>query len=220
MVKDIPKWLATYLNLAGAGRIEKAVARAETSTSGEIVPLLVRRSTSVALVPLSTALFTALLAFAIEHSLGLLSSPHLLQTWLWIAVLLCVSMLGFLLGHLPWVQRLLLPHGELKSSAEQRALLEFYQARLNKTDGGTGILLFVSLLEHQAFVLADEGIAKHCQPAVFEGVVKALIEGAKAKDLASGYEKAIALCTEILTPYFPLKTGDVNELKDYLRIKE
>lgn len=219
MVKDIPKWLASDLDLAGAHRIEDAVRRAEQRTSGEIVPLLVQRSTPLSLVPLTVALATALFGFALEHSLGLLDGS-LAHTWLWLAVLIALSGCGYLLGLTPRVQRFVLPRVERKACVDQRALLEFYLAQLSKTEGGTGILLFVSLLEHQAVVLADEGIAKYCQPAVFEGVVAALIAGAKAKDLASGYEKAIELCADILTPHFPIKRGDVNELKDYLRIKE
>lgn len=219
MVNEIPNWLKSYLNQDGARRIEEAVRSAEKKTSGEIVPLLVQRSTPASLVPLCLSLAFALFAYALEHSLGLLDAS-LLHTWLWLLVLLLVAAFGYFLGFLPAVQRFVLPHAERKACVAQRALLEFYLAHLNKTQGGTGILLFVSLMEHQAVVLADEGIAKHCEAQVFEGVVAALVEGAKAKDLALGYEKAIKLCTDILTPYFPIQAGDVNELRDYLRIKE
>ena len=54
----LPSWATRALGAQGHERIEAAIARAEARTSGEIVPLLVRRSSTVGHVPL---LATALL---------------------------------------------------------------------------------------------------------------------------------------------------------------
>jgi putative membrane protein len=118
------------------------------------------------------------------------------------------------------IQRFFLPRSEQTLAVERRALLEFYAADLKQTKGGTGILLFVSLLEHRAVVLADKGIAQHCKPAIFDAVVQDLIRGAKNRDLGLGYEQAIRRCSDLLQPYFPRLDSDRNELADGLLIKE
>jgi putative membrane protein len=140
--------------------------------------------------------------------------------WVWALLFLLAVLLGQWIGRWGGFQRLILPRGERKEAVHQRALLEFHEAGLNKTEGETGILLFVSLLEHEAVVLFDKGIARHCTPEVFQNVVAALIEGAKTGDLAGGYQRAIALCTDVLSKHFPPRAVNPNELKDYLRIEE
>ncbi len=47
-------WARRALGNDGADRIEAAIAEAESHTSGEIVPILVRRSSTVGHVPLAT----------------------------------------------------------------------------------------------------------------------------------------------------------------------
>ena len=54
-----PNWARQVLGDDGVERIETAIADAESSTSGEIVPILVRRSSTVGHVPLAS--FTLLL---------------------------------------------------------------------------------------------------------------------------------------------------------------
>lgn len=219
MVKEIPKWLERGLDLAGAKRIEEAVKRAERSTSGEIVPMLVQHSAVNALAPMIMALLFLLIILGVKHSLFLIGHPFDSE-FAWSLILLLGALAGFFLGRLPTVQRFLLPRDEKRRQARERAMLEFYAAGLNHTRGGTGILLFVSWEERQAVVLADEGIAKHCQPHVFEEVVNDLIRGAKRHDVAGGFEEAVARCAALLVPYFPRAVDDSNELKDYLIIKD
>ncbi len=217
MVERIPSWLGRSVDRAGVERIEAAVRAGELKTAGEIVPVVVRRSTRLGVLPFFTASLSLLLFLGLKLE-GLL--PWELHLWTLIPFSLGFLTLGYALGLSSLVQRFLLPAQEQKDSVEQRALLEFYGSQLDKTDGRTGILLFVSLMEHRAVVLADKGIAQHCQPQVFDEVVADLISGAKSGDLSAGYVKAIARCSDILAPHFPPSSADKNELKDYLRIKE
>ena len=50
--QELPRWAHRILGNDGAERIEAAIAEAESRTSGEIVPILVRRSSTVGHVPL------------------------------------------------------------------------------------------------------------------------------------------------------------------------
>ena len=47
----VPKWLKSYMSSSGHAQIQKAIEIAEKKTSGEIVPMVVRSSATVAHVP-------------------------------------------------------------------------------------------------------------------------------------------------------------------------
>jgi putative membrane protein len=217
MVKEIPAWLRSYLSLEGASRIERAVSDAEAKTSGEIVPMLVYRSTVSSNSDVLGALFGLLLALCIKHIL-VLTMGWAGHDLLWSIGFVIAGMSGYMLARLPAVERLLIPRKDQKLETERRAMLAFYEAGLSATEGRTGILLFVSFFERQAVVLADQGIARFCKPEDFQELVHDLVQGAKDHKLVEGFEKAIARCQGILAPHFPPLTSNPNELKDYLRI--
>ncbi len=215
VTQDLPTWLGSVIERSGVERIETAVRLGEAKTAGEIVPVVVRRSTSLGLLPLLTACLALLICvfFKLE---GLVAWDG----WTAGLIYLLATSVGYGLAFIPAVQRWLLPARDQQNAVEQRALLEFYAAHLDRTERGTGILLFVSLLERRAVVLADKGIAQHCQPVIFDQVAADLINGAKSGDLSAGFVVAVERCAGILAPHFPPLAADKNELKDYLRIKE
>ncbi len=217
MVKDIPKWLQPYLDGPGAAQIERAVQVAEAETSGEIVPMLVYRSTVASWPPLMGALCALLLM--------MISKLGLMYVWqaefpdyVWAISYTLGIAAGFYLGHWDRLERWLIPSHDQKISVERRAMLAFYELGLSETKGRTGILLFVSFFERRAVVLADKGIAQHCQAEVFQGLVKKLVQAAQQHELANGFESAIAECKDLLKERFPAVGQNPNELKDYLRI--
>jgi putative membrane protein len=78
----------------------------------------------------------------------------------------------------------------------------------------------VSLMEHRAVVLADQGISEKLDEEIWREVVDLMIDGVKAKDLAAGMSGAILRCGELLATHFPVAEEDTNELRDHLVIKE
>jgi putative membrane protein len=81
-------------------------------------------------------------------------------------------------------------------------------------------LLFVSLLEHRAVVLADHSIAEKLSAEIWQEPVDLMIQGVKRGDLAAGMTQAIQRCGELLSPHFPVADDDVNELRNHLVVKE
>ena len=80
--------------------------------------------------------------------------------------------LGEWLGTFPSVIRLVTSRERMAYKVKLRAQQAFYQHGFQHTQGRTGILIFVSLLEHRVQVLADKGI-NDCVPAgTWEGVVE------------------------------------------------
>lgn len=216
----IPKWATRVLGSEGHAQIEAAIAQAESNTSGEIVPLLVRRSSTVGHVPI--------LAFSLLLIALLLAElPAVLGDWLggyaliWMAACWLLAAAGAVaLSRFDFVQRVLIPQLDEVRQVERRAQLEFYQLELSQTEGRTGVLLMVSLMEHRAVVLADHGISEKLDAEIWQEVVDLMIQGVKAGDLAAGMSRAVLRCGELLAPHFPLAEGDENELRDHLVIKE
>lgn len=219
-MSEIPDWARAQLGADGVARVEDSIAEAESRTSGEIVPMLVRRSSTVGHVPMLT--FTLLLlcvwlgdvAFWFDTWLG---GPHWLSLGLaW----LLAGVLAVGLSRVDAVQRALTARPDQIQQVEMRAEVEFFEHGIGQTEGSTGILLFVSLMEHRAVVLADRAIAEELDADVWQEVVDLMIQGVRSKDLAEGMSAAIHRCGDLLSPRFPIAPADANELRDHLVIKE
>ena len=212
-------WASRALGSDGAQRIETAIAEAESHTSGEIVPILVRRSSTVGHVPLVsfTLLLLCVFLFDLPTHLAELGGPN----WLWLGA--CWGLAGGValsLSRLDAVERLLTPRPDQMQQVDQRAEIEFYELEMSQTQDRTGILLFVSLMEHRAVVLADHSIAEKLDAEIWQELVDLMIQGVKRGDLAEGMAQAIRRCGELLSPHFPIAADDTNELRDHLVIKE
>ena len=218
-MQELPSWARSLLGTDGAERVETAIADAESRTSGEIVPILVRRSSTVGHVPLlafSLVLLGVLLS-DLPVYLSRLGGPH----WVWLTVSWGLAFgLAVALSRLDVTQRLLTSQADQIQQVEMRAEVEFYEHGVGRTEGHTGILLYVSLMEHRAVVLADQAIAEKVDGQVWQELVDLMIQGVKRGDFADGMTQAIQRCGDLLSPHFPGPEGDVNELRDHLVVKE
>lgn len=198
-------------------RIEAAVVAAEARTSGEIVPMIVSRSSVRSHVPLLTGLALALLVLTVDWYLGL---PW--RHYVWVAPVQAALVFGvaWLTAKSDFLLRVLTDDDDLAFQSQIRARLEFWEAGLHKTDGSTGILIFISKAEHQAVVLADDSIAKKLPEDAWQPVVDRLIAGLKKGDCAQGFTDAIELCAGVLEPHFPRQAHDRNELPNRLIVKD
>ncbi len=216
----VPDWAARILGTDGLERIEAAIAAAESKTSGEIVPVLVRRSSTIGHVPV-LAFSLLLIAFLLAELPAVLGDSLGGYALVWMAVTWLLAAGGAaLFARFDFVQRMLIPQFDEVLQVERRAQLEFYELDLSQTEGRTGVLLMVSLMEHRAVVLADRGISEKLDQEIWGEVVDLMIDGVKAKDLAGGMSRAISRCGELLATHFPVAEGDVNELRDHLVMKD
>jgi putative membrane protein len=219
VTEERPGWARRVLGADGAERIEAAIAEAESRTSGEIVPILVRRSSTVGHIFLVCFALLLLCMFLIDL-------PTILTEWggaywVWLgACWLLASGLAFGLQRFDIVQRLLTPRFDQMQQVDLRAQIEFYELGVSQTEDRTGILLFVSLMEHRAVVLADHSIAEKLDGEIWQELVELMIRGVKGGDLAAGMAEAIQRCGDLLSPHFPIAKDDTNELHDHLVIKE
>jgi putative membrane protein len=216
---QIPTWLRGRLKPEDLDLVVGAIREAEATTSGEIVPMIVRRSSTLGHVPvlLATLLVAAFFAFGVPawqaHVLG--------EHWGWfLADLALVVALTAIGARLPWLQRLLTTRADQAQQVDARAMLEFYQSSIQRTRGATGVLVFVSLFERRAVVLADKAINDQVPRDTWDVVCTNLVAGSRAGKLGPAIAEAVRACGEIMTPRFPIATDDTNELKNQLIIKE
>ncbi len=195
------------------------VAELEKKTTGEIRLMLVRSSSAQGhLRFLLWFLYSTMALF------GLWIERHLLiwvADW-WLLPLVCLGAfaLAWLTEGLPFLARAFSTDEDLRRQAVVRAEAEFHREGLGATQGQTGILLFISLLEHQAVVLADKGIAGKLGESVWRDVVATLLEGPKSGQWADRLEKALRQSGALLAEHFPAGHVNNNELPNHVIIKE
>ncbi|MCP4199500.1 MAG: hypothetical protein GY762_20320 [Proteobacteria bacterium] len=216
---NIPTWLNAHLKSGAADQITDAIGQAESTTSGEIVPMIVRRSSTVGHVPVILLTLLVALFFVLDGPGW--QAEVIGAHWVWylvdVALLMVVTAVG---ARLPWMQRLLTTRADQAQQVDFRSVIEFYQSNTHRTKDATGVLIFISLMEHRAVVLADKAINDKVANDTWKEVCDQLITGIKKKTLGQAICQAVLRCGEIMTPDFPIASDDENELRDNLIIKE
>ena len=193
-------------------RIAAAIAAAERRTSGEIVCVLARHSVSATALPIVLA---ALAALALPWLLVALTSlPVLVMLSLQLALFV---VLGLLLC-LPRVRVALLPRAARQAIAHRAALEQFMLRGIGGTAGRTGVLVFVSLAERYARIVADDAIAARVTQHEWQDAVDALVEHLRKGRVADGFVAAIERCGRVLAAHFPVEPNDRAELPDRIYV--
>ncbi|MGH6763421.1 MAG: TPM domain-containing protein [Phyllobacterium sp.] len=197
-------------------RISQAIHDAESGTSGEIFAVLARRSDDYFFVA-GFVIFCGILLAAIVVALA----AH----WYWFDISLPVFGLAMLaafvsaalvLWFFPSLRLALVPRRIRYHRAHLNALQQFMARNVHVTTERTGILLFVSLAEHYAEVVADSGINAKVEQRDWNHIVSLLIDHAAQDRLADGFVAAIEQSGQLLTEHFPVQPDDINELENRL----
>ncbi len=113
--------------------------------------------------------------------------------------------------------RLALTPGATKTRrVRRRAIALFKAAAERRTVGRTGILIYLSMGEHRAEIVADEAITKVTTPETWGEAMAALLVEVKAGRPADGIVAAIEQVGEVLAEHFPRSATDTNEIPDKL----
>ncbi|HEX8642558.1 MAG TPA: hypothetical protein VF702_01440 [Allosphingosinicella sp.] len=210
--------------------VSEAVARAERLSDGEVVTIVAERSDSYHDVALHWAVLAMLLVPAAFAAL-----PQRCFDWLaatlfgWNAeftrpmlmLLLVVTLaLVFLLVRfaLAWTKlRMALTPGATKSRrVARRALQLFRVAAEKKTHGRTGVLLYLSLIERRAEIVADEAIHSKVDAEVWGEAMSVLIEQVRDGRPGEGMALAVDRIGEVLATCLAKTLDDPNQIPDRL----
>jgi putative membrane protein len=210
--------------------VTEAVAEAERSSDGEIVTIVAPRSDAYHDVGLHYAVLAMLLVPTIaalipqswiDWLLGLVFgwnaslSFRLLMLVLVVAQAIVFLAVRFAFAWMPL--RMALTPASTKTRRVRRRAVELFRAGTEKrTKGRTGILLYLSLLEHRAEIVADEAIHGQVEPDVWGEAMAALVDGVKAGRPGEGMALAVAKIGDVLARCLPPTLDNPNELPDRL----
>ena len=206
-------------------RIEEAVREAESNVSGEIVPVFVGQSdpyehgnlrAGVVFACLSAMVWVVLYEFAAGWSGHWFYTPEALMI-----LMIAGFCLGFVLAtFVPLFRMVFVLGNELGPSVERAAKLAFLKEEIFKTKNRTGILIFISKLEHRVQILGDTGISEKVSQAEWNHVLDTIIHGLRTNKKTEGICKGIKEAQELLLKYgFTADADDTNELPNNLRLR-
>jgi putative membrane protein len=191
-------------------RIADAIRTAEAHTAGEIFCVIARHSSDYRLVPIAWAAAVALLT---PLPLVYLTSWPAAVIYLWqLAVFLVVALA---LSH-PKLRFHVVPRRAKHDRAHSEAMRQFFAQGLDKTEHRTGVLIFASVAERYAEIVADAGINEKVTPQVWDRAINELTTAITAGRPADGFVEAVEQCGAVLAAHFPPGALKRNELPDKL----
>ncbi len=220
----------TGLSASAHNVVTAAVTAAERTTDGEIVTIIAERSdgySDVALAWAAAVAFVALVVLAIwpEDMLGLYDRLTNAWTQDWTprgifalaATAAAMKFLFMLLIQLwPPLKYLLVPAPIKSRRVRGRAIDLFRVGAEKRTVGLTGVLIYLSMREHRAEIVADEAIVAKVAPEVWGEAMAAMLAEVKTGQVATGMAEAVRQIGIILAEHFPKSDANPNELPDRL----
>ncbi|MCP5001425.1 MAG: TPM domain-containing protein [Hyphomicrobiales bacterium] len=197
-------------------RVSAAIRAAEARTSGEIYCAVCRQSDPYFLA-------AAFVFSSVALVLGFVFSWAL--HWLWIDIgpteltgaQLAAWAIGIIiLWRVPALRLLMVPRGVSYRRAHANALQQFFGRNIHVTEARTGVLIFVSIAERYAEIVADSGISAKVAQEEWNEIVEGLTAGASRQQLADALVEAVNRSGTLLETHFPPGTGDKNELPDHI----
>ena len=192
-------------------RVAAAVRAAELRTSGEIFVVVARQSDSYRSLPILWAALAALLGGFLAAALDPAMTAGSLAVGQ-AAVFAVISAVALVPG---WRMHFVPPMVR-RARAAARAREQFLAQNLHATESRTGVLLFVSLAEHHAEIIADTAIAERVPNDFWQGIVDMMTAEIASGRLATGLVMAVEACGTALQEHFPRQADDRNELPDKL----
>lgn len=190
--------------------LAEKIAKQEEATDGELVTVLSARADNYHFFSFSLA---AILSFLLAA--GLSYSP----LWLTVNEVLLVQLVVWLLLVIGFrwspLLRLIVPKQVQRQRAFNMARQQFVENQLHHTINETGVLIFVSELEHYVEILVDRGVSQKVSNAAWQQIVDNFVSRLKAQQMEQGFREAIGAVGELLASELP-STHTKNELPNHL----
>lgn len=212
-----------FLNDAEKATLTRQIQSVEAGTSAEIVTVIARESDTYRYIP---TLWAAMLSLALPGAWFLwqtvahsgwddLTGEAVLMRNLYVWQI--VVFLGLAtLFQVPAIRMLLIPKSVQRQRAARHAHQQFFMQQLHRTDGNTGILLFVSIAEHYVEIIVDHGIAARVDNSEWQSCVEDFVAEVKQGRIAEGFRQAIEHCRTITWANFPSAGRNADELPNHL----
>ncbi len=219
-----------YMDDDGRQLVSAAVTEAESATSGEIVTVLAEASdgyTDVALLWAAGAAFTVMSVFAAVPRPFLDGWDAMFGGWghQWssgelASMVIALGLVAFLIAVLlqQWlpIKWALIPGPVRTIRVHNQAVRQFKVGAERRTTGRTGVLIYLSMREHRAEIVADESIAAKVPAEVWGEAMGDMLVHIRKGRIAEGLSAGIRDVGYVLAEHFPRSEDDVNELPDRL----
>jgi len=195
--------------------IRQAVREAEKSTSGEIVPMIVRSTEpwfELYAAFLLAGIGAGSLAFWAMDRWALFGSWHSPLELLELQAFGLVA--GAVLSLFSPLRRAMLPAAVRDAAVRRAAESAFIRNGLTETRDRTGILVFIALFEHEVLILADRGIHQKLGDTYWKQHADKIAGSVRENRFTEQLCDSIAAMGTQLAQHFPRKSDDTNELPD------
>lgn len=206
--------------------VNRAIQQAESGTSAEIVPVIAASSGRYDRPEDIVGLWTALLGLVLVWVIYPLPDARP-ESWTdaapaWhLAALAAAVVVGFVVGAIvgtkvDGLRRLFTPKRQMRAEVMSRARAVFFDQRVHRTTGSSGVLLYISLFERMTAVITDDIVLQHLGQERIDSICTEFTQ-----HLRTG-SPIVALCEtsfsvgQHLAHLLPKAANDVNELPDAL----
>jgi putative membrane protein len=186
--------LVTRLTAADKARIHTAVAGAESRTHVHVAVSIVPASDRYLLYPVAWGAVVALVAAGVLA----IGWPHLSLREAFAIEAIVFVVLSIVLEWWP-LRLMLVPRTIRRHRAEALAQREFAARILASSERRGGVLLFVSLGERYAEILADRETHARIGAAAWERIIREFVEAVNSRPIADAIAAAIEACAAVLT---------------------
>jgi putative membrane protein len=207
-------------------QIEQAVTRAEGGTSAEIVPVVATASGRYDRAEDIVGLWVGVLAMSavwwmlprVEAEVGGWGGRSMVMDW---GMLVGAMVVGFIVGavagsRVGWLRRLFTPRQQMRDEVAARARQVFFDSRVHHTAGRTGLLIYVSLNERMAVVLADQMVLERLGQAALDELCGRLTRGLASGNVIEAMCDTIGEAGGRLAGVLPIAGDDRNEIGNAL----
>jgi putative membrane protein len=222
--------IADHLSEVDGERVSAAVRAAELKSAGEIVTVLTEQSDGYSDIAFAWCAIVGLAALAAltivpEFYLGIVDRItgdwtqqwHPREVFAVAAIVVTVKFAAMYLLQLWRPLRFRLIPGRIKHDrVRARAVTCFRMGAERRTAGRTGILIYLSMREQRAEIVAEEAIAALVPAEVWGEALALMLPHLKAGRVADGMIAAVDRVGAVLAEHLPRAGGDANELPDRL----
>ena len=202
------------LSPAECRKVTEAVIKAERHTSGEIVAVAARASDDYVHVPIHIAAACALAMPLFVPLLARFMPWSVISVWQLFVGQLVVFIIVALVLSLPRLRYAVTPRGMMRKYAHRNAAAQFLASNMSATQGRTGVLIFVSLLERYVEVIGDKAIAEKLSQKDWQAIVDEMLPLLRDKKTIDAMVLAVERCGALLAQHFPGNAVNRNELPD------
>ena len=226
----------TFFSEIEKKNIENAIKEAELNTTGEIVAMVVDKSSEYSDRDFMGSIFFSAVISIIPAQIFFHYSDFILRklipamgwyieipdatrfiTGLSFFILLTMILhlpLKAIFNKTPVLKKLFVTNKRMAEKVQDKAFRGFYMHGLNKTKDGTGVLFFISVFEKRVHILADHGIYSKIKQETLDKYAESISKGIASGNGGEALCKSIKAAGQELADYFPIQKDNVNELPD------